>query len=692
MTPKRPNLLINELSPYLLQHAHNPVNWYPWCEEAFNLARSENKPVFLSIGYSTCHWCHVMEKESFEDQEIADLMNDTFVSIKVDREERPDIDNIYMTVCQMMTGSGGWPLSIIMTPDQKPFFAGTYFPKESNYNRIGFKDLIVNIKSAWNEKNKEIFNSADEITGHLINYHNKEKQKTNLDKSVLDSAFEQFKKRFDNTNGGFGNAPKFPSPHNLMFLLRYWHSTGELKALSMVIKTLTEMRKGGIYDHIGFGFHRYSTDGEWLVPHFEKMLYDQALLAIAYSEAYQATHNELFKQTADEILLYLLRDMRSEKGGFFSAEDADTDGEEGKTYVWTYQEIINILEDDDADFISNVFNIKPEGNYHEESTHELTSNNILHLRKTFNELAEEFDLSERMFTEKFNSICDLLFDKRKQRNQPFKDDKILTDWNGLVIAALSIAGKTFKNKKYIQAAKLAYSFIEENLLISNNELLHRYRNGVSDIKGNLDDYAFLVWGLIELYEATAETKYILDAVKFTDYTIKHFHDDQNGGFYFTSDLSDKLLLRTKEIYDGAIPSGNSVMLLNLIKLNRISADGKYQDIAENIIKTFSNDLTRSPHGSTFSLIALNYLYNSSYEIVIADSSSNTGLSSFLNDKFIPNKVVVFVDESGIIPFSYLNNYKSIDGKPTYYVCKNHNCSLPTNDPHDVLQLLKNNDG
>lgn len=425
MTYKQPNSLIKELSPYLLQHAYNPVNWYSWNDEAFEKARIENKPIFLSIGYSTCHWCHVMEKESFEDQEIAALMNDTFISIKVDREERPDIDNIYMSVCQIMTGSGGWPLSIIMTPDQKPFFAGTYFPKESKYNRVGFKDLILSIKSAWYNKQKEIYESAEEITKHLINYHHKENQKIALDKSVLDAAYERFKNRYDTINGGFGSAPKFPSPHNLMFLLRYWHSTGELKALNMVIKTLTSMRKGGIYDHIGFGFHRYSTDSNWLVPHFEKMLYDQAMLTIAYTEAYQATHNELFKQTVDEILLYLLRDMRSEKGGFFSAEDADTDGEEGQTYVWTYQEITDILEESDANFITKVFNIKPEGNYHEESKKELTGKNILHLQKTFNELAEEYDQPERVFTDKFNSICDFLFYKRKQRKQPFKDDKIL---------------------------------------------------------------------------------------------------------------------------------------------------------------------------------------------------------------------------------------------------------------------------
>jgi len=688
MTYKQPNSLIKELSPYLLQHAYNPVNWYSWNDEAFEKARIENKPIFLSIGYSTCHWCHVMEKESFEDQEIAALMNDTFISIKVDREERPDIDNIYMSVCQIMTGSGGWPLSIIMTPDQKPFFAGTYFPKESKYNRVGFKDLILSIKSAWYNKQKEIYESAEEITKHLINYHHKENQKIALDKSVLDAAYERFKNRYDTINGGFGSAPKFPSPHNLMFLLRYWHSTGELKALNMVIKTLTSMRKGGIYDHIGFGFHRYSTDSNWLVPHFEKMLYDQAMLTIAYTEAYQATHNELFKQTVDEILLYLLRDMRSEKGGFFSAEDADTDGEEGQTYVWTYQEITDILEESDANFITKVFNIKPEGNYHEESKKELTGKNILHLQKTFNELAEEYDQPERVFTDKFNSICDFLFYKRKQRKQPFKDDKILTDWNGLVIAALSIAGRTFDNKKYTNAAKIAYSFIEEYLTINENKLLHRYRNGISEINGNLDDYAFLIWGLIELYESTAEPKYIKDAIKFTNSTINYFYDNEKGGFYFTSDLSDKLLIRTKEIYDGAIPSGNSVMLLNLIKLSRISADSKYQEIAENMIETFSEDFSSAPHGSTFSLIALNYLYSSSYEIVVVNRNFNANSVTFLNSKFLPNKVIVFVNQSEAIPFEYLHTYKLIDQKPTYYVCKNYNCSLPTNEPYEVLQLLK----
>ncbi len=444
----KPNRLINETSPYLLQHSNNPVDWYPWCDEAFQKAADEDKPVFLSIGYSTCHWCHVMEKESFEDEEVADLMNNVFVSIKVDREERPDIDHIYMMVCQMMTGSGGWPLSIIMTPDRKPFFAGTYFPKENRYGRIGFKELIRSIDNVWKTKRNDIIESADDITNYLKQIYRKDSA-ANITEEIVDKAFDHFAKRFDDQYGGFGSSPKFPSPHNLMFLLRYWKKTGNQLALEMVTKTLTNMRMGGIYDHVGFGFHRYSTDKEWLVPHFEKMLYDQAMLIIIYSEAYTATGNCEFNKTAEEIIEYLLRDMDADNGGFYSAEDADSEGEEGKFYVWTKSELLDILGTEDADFATRLFNTTETGNFLEESTKKYNGTNILHLKKPLMNLSEDLGITYDELNLKIESIRKKLYDYRKNRILPFKDDKILLDWNALMIAALSIAGRSFNNKKYI---------------------------------------------------------------------------------------------------------------------------------------------------------------------------------------------------------------------------------------------------
>ena len=400
---KNPNKLINEKSPYLLQHAYNPVDWFPWSDEAFEKAKQEDKPIFLSIGYSTCHWCHVMEKESFEDKEVAKLMNDAFVSIKVDREERPDIDGIYMSVCQMITGGGGWPLTIVMTPDKKPFFTGTYFPKHNRFNRIGMMELVPRLKEVWVTKKEEVLKSADEIASSLKK-QNFISDSNEIDESILDKAYDELNKRYDEANGGFGNAPKFPSPHNLLFLLRYWKRKDEPKALEMVEKTLTEMRRGGIYDHIGFGFARYSTDQHWLVPHFEKMLYDQAMLVMAYTETYLATKNKFYKETAKEILEYVLRDMTHPEGGFYSAEDADSEGEEGKFYLWDADELRNVLEKDESDFAIKVFNTADDGNWIDESKGMMPGTNILHLKKSNKELADEFNLSEDDFTNRLESI------------------------------------------------------------------------------------------------------------------------------------------------------------------------------------------------------------------------------------------------------------------------------------------------
>ncbi len=688
---KNSNRLVNEKSPYLLQHAHNPVDWFPWSEEAFEKAKRENKPIFLSIGYSTCHWCHVMEHESFEDIETAELMNKVFVSIKVDREERPDIDNIYMTVCQMMTGSGGWPLSIVMTPDKKPFFSGTYFPKESRYGRVGFKELINNINEAWINKRSEIESSADELTNYLQKINSSSEVAIKLNPDIFNIAYNNFETRFDPVNGGFGSSPKFPSPHNLMFLLRYWKRSGDNKALEMVTKTLMEMRKGGIFDQVGFGFHRYSTDKNWFVPHFEKMLYDQALLIMAYTETYQETQNIDFKKTAEEIIQYVLRDMASPKGGFYSAEDADSEGVEGKFYLWTEDNLSKILGQSDTGLVFKVFNTNPHGNFHEEATGKSSGENILHLSKPLDELAINVNIDKNNLIQRIESIRQKLFIEREKRAHPYKDDKILTDWNGLMIVALAKAGSIFGSINYITAAEESYSFIEKYLVNKDGKLLHRYRDGDSSITGNIDDYAFLIWGLIELYEATFQANYLIKAVKLTNTVLKYFWDETKGGFFFTPNFGERLLVKTKEIYDGAIPSGNSVMLYNLIRIAKITSASIYENYANNLLDYFSESVQKAPSGSSLFLSAFEFMIGPSYEIIIVGDRENPETQNIIksiNQKFIPSKVLILKDAANSeFLWPYLKPYRQINSKPTIYVCKNFQCEQPTTDINDALSML-----
>ena len=680
---KYSNRLAKESSPYLLQHSRNPVDWYPWCEEAFEKARIEDKPVFLSIGYSTCHWCHVMEQESFEDQKTADLMNRVFVSIKVDREERPDIDNIYMMACQMMTGSGGWPLSIIMTPGKKPFYAGTYFPRESRFGRIGFNDLINKIDEAWHSKRDGIDKSSLELTRHLADAYSS-KPAIEIDASILENAFTDFEERFDPVNGGFGTAPKFPSPHNLMFLLRYWKRSGNQEALNIALKTLTGMRRGGIFDQAGFGFHRYSTDSKWLVPHFEKMLYDQALLIMAYTEAFQATGEKEFSKTACETVTYILRDMTSPAGGFYSAEDADSEGVEGKFYLWAREEIVNILGPEDAALICDLFKVSEKGNFQEETGHSSNGGNILHLTDS------EIDLNKGKIIE---DCLTKLFEQREKRVHPYKDDKILTDWNGLMIAALAKAGRVFRNGKYIAAAEKALGFINNNLTKPDGRLNHRFRNESSGIEANLDDYAFLVQANLELYESTFKAVYITEAIQATETAIKHFWDEKSGGFFFTPDYGEKLIARTKEYYDGAVPSGNSVFAHNMIKLARITGEIRYEEYAVKIFESASIMLSKNPQAFTHLLSALDYSYGPGYEIIVAGDIKNDATEKMLREIsswFIPNKVLLLKDENNPDydpPFEYLKSYSSETGAPVIFVCKNFVCSMPATEIEDVIRLL-----
>ena len=690
---RKPNHLIDEKSPYLLQHSYNPVEWYPWGEEAFEKARRENKPIFLSIGYSTCHWCHVMEHESFEDSTVAAEMNKTFISIKVDREERPDIDNIYMTVCQMLTGSGGWPLTIIMTPEKKPFFAGTYFPKETRFGRIGMIELTQKIRDSWINDREKIDNSAEQITSAIQNIDDKVGT-SEITEEAMHNAFEQFNKRFDSEFGGFGSSPKFPSPHNLTFLLRYWKLTGNGDALKMVETTLASMRNGGIFDHVGFGFHRYSTDREWLLPHFEKMLYDQAMLINAYIETYQATQNKEYASVTKEIIEYVLRDMTSSEGGFYSAEDADSEGIEGKFYVWSVDEIRKILDEKDAQLFITTYNLSESGNFSEESTKTETEENIPHLKKSIPEIADRIKLNPEELEVRLENIRKKLFARREERVHPYKDDKILTDWNGLMIAALAKTARVLDNKEIEDVAIKSMNFILTKMRNPDGRLLHRSRDGEVSIQATIDDYAFVIWGLLELYETTFDLSYLRTAIEFQEIQNKYFWDNTNGGFYFTAHDAEKLLTRSKDIYDGAIPSGNSVSFNNLLKLGRLTANTKFEELASQMSKTFSDAVNKSPSGTTMMLHGINFaLGNSSEVIIVGDQTLDEAkeLIQKLNREFIPNKVVLFKSDNNqkelehIAPFT--KDYLIENGNQMIYVCKNFNCNIPTSNIKTVLELL-----
>jgi uncharacterized protein YyaL (SSP411 family) len=692
------NHLIFEKSPYLLQHAENPVNWYPWGPEAFKKAQTEDKPVFLSIGYSTCHWCHVMERESFEDPEVAVLMNDVFVSIKVDREERPDIDNVYMMVCQMLTGSGGWPLNIMMTPEKKPFYAATYIPRETRYGRVGMLDLIPRVKDMWETRRSEVLGSANDITEGLSSVTKRtlsEATPEALDDSALRLTYEQLAERYDEEYAGFGDAPKFPTPHNILFLLRYWRRTGNQTALDMVEKTLQQMRRGGIYDHVGYGFHRYSTDSHWLVPHFEKMLYDQALLAMAYIEVYQVMGKDEYGKTAREIFTYVLRDMMRPGGGFYSAEDADSEGVEGKFYVWSLQEVRQILEPAEAALVAKVFNMRKDGNFTEEATRKRTGKNILHLKKSAGEVASDLKVTEQALQKRLNKTLNKLLIHREARVHPHKDDKILTDWNGLMIAALAKGAQVFDEPQYAEAARSAAGFVLKTMRAKDGRLLHRYRDGQTAIAANVDDYAFLIWGLLELYEATFEVGHLETALALNTDFIAHFWDGEGGGFYFTPDDGEELLVRQKEIYDGAIPSGNSVAIVNLLRLARMTGNPDLEKKAERIGAVFSANVREAPSAHTLFMAGVDFGIGPSYEVVIVGNPEATDTREMiqkLRRPFIPNKVVLLrsPDRSGpgverLAEFT--KHQTAIDNKATAYVCLNYNCKLPTTDAAKMLELL-----
>jgi uncharacterized protein YyaL (SSP411 family) len=686
--------LIHEKSPYLLQHASNPVDWYPWGEEAFKKAKKEDRPIFLSIGYSTCHWCHVMEHESFEDEDVARLMNKNFVSIKVDREERPDIDNIYMKICQMITGRGGWPLTIIMTPDKKPFFAGTYLPKQRRFNQIGMMDLVPRIGELWSEQRRDLLASAEK-TILALGQQSFHPSSERLNETVLNSAFQQLVQGFDAHYGGFSQAPKFPTPHNISFLLRYWKRTGNDSALHMVEKTLQAMRWGGIFDHLGYGFHRYSTDARWLLPHFEKMLYDQALLAIAYTETYLATKNDFYKTTAEEIFTYILRDMTSPEGPFYSAEDADSEGKEGKFYTWQWDELQRHLGTEDLKFVSKVFNIQESGNFSEEVTGTKTGANILHLTRPLDEFAEELKMSMKDLEVRMESLRKKLFELRGKRERPLRDDKILTDWNGLMIAALARAARAFDRQDYTVAAQKASDFIFRNMRRKDGGLLHRHREGESKICAYADDYAFMIWGQIELYEASFQDRHLQKALDLNDTFIRHFWDEKNGAFFFTPESSDTLFIRQKESYDRTTPSSNSGAMMNLLRLSRMTGRSEFEEKAARISDYFSGSIRSYPSAHTQMLCAIDFALGPSFEIVIAGQQGALDTQKMvrtIQDEFIPNTVVLFVptDKENpaiyqLAPFTHKQHlFKS---HAAAYVCANFTCKQPTSDPDQLLQFL-----
>ena len=673
----KPNRLINEKSPYLLQHAHNPVDWYPWSQDALDKARAENKPIFLSIGYASCHWCHVMEQECFSDQQVADLLNQAFVCIKVDREERPDLDAAYMAVCQAMGRNCGWPLNILLTPTLNPFYAASYIPKHSNADMVGVLDLVPQVVQIWKTQPKQLEIVGADIKARIKALETRTQEKQ-LGKEVLQDGYDRLTLEFDTENGGFGRAPKFPTPHKLLLLLHLYARTGNKKALAMVEKTLTQMRLGGVCDQLGFGVHRYSTDHQWLVPHFEKMLYDQALMAMAYTEAFQATGANRDALAAKEIFEYVLRDLAASQGGFYSAQDADSEGEEGKFYVWTIGEVFDTLPPADAELAVHIYGLKPNGNFFGSE-----GKNILHIAEPLEELAPYKGLTLPELIDRLHSIREALFEARKKRVPPAVDEKVLADWNGLMVAALAKAGAALNEPKLIEAAQKTSDFILNNM-VDDSLLYHRWAKGERAVEGFLDDYAFLVYGLIELYEAAFQDKYLQAAADLTKTMIDKFWDSKNGGFY-QSQISEANLPKIKQLYDGAIPSGNSVALQDLLLLSRLTNEPKYEAMATQMTKTFAEEIEGAPEAYTFFLSALDFMIGPSFSVMLVGKLNENDTSDMLSElrkHYLPTKTIQLQEPSkaGL-------GYQQLEGKATAYICRDQTCLPPTNNVAPMLEQL-----
>ncbi|MCQ5375195.1 MAG: thioredoxin domain-containing protein [Methanomassiliicoccales archaeon] len=690
------NHLAGSSSPYLKRHATNPIDWYPWGNEAFERARMENKPIFLSIGYSACHWCHVMEKESFEDFEIAQLMNDSFVCVKVDREERPDIDNIYMSACQLMGGGGGWPLTVVMTPDLKPFFAATYIPKESAHGRIGLKDLIPALNRIWKtEKNR--VEEVGQLIVDMLQTVSRELQPSDLSIDVLHRAYESFQFSFDDEYGGFGTAPKFPTPHKLMFLMRYYLRTGEKEALEMVHKTLRNMRYSGLYDHLGFGFHRYSTDRKWRIPHFEKMLYDQALLALTYLEAFQIMREKEFERTAKEILDYVVRDLRSPDGAFFSSEDADSNGVEGGFYLWRLEEMKQILDEEEFAIVKRIFDISNEGNFALHDHVMITGANILYMIEPFEKVAFSLNITPEELNRIFERARQRLLEKRIKRGRPERDEKILTDWNALMIVALARAASIFGDEKMGSIAKEAADFIIKVMIDGNGRLHHSYAKGLLSDVCFLDDYAFFTWALLELYELTFEPRFLRLANSLAKEMKDLFWDEENGGFFMTLSDAPDIIVRQKEGYDGSIPSGNSVASIVLLKLAQLLDNDEYKELARRTISAFSSQIIAAPDGFSMMLCALELLLGPRFRVMIIESEKDISqferIIGMVKKEFLPNIDILYCysqpllrDElAEIVPA--VRDAILLNDKTTVYVCSEKSCFAPTTNVNVVLDLI-----
>jgi len=691
-----PNRLIHDKSPYLQQHAYNPVDWYPWDDEAFTKAKQENKPIFLSIGYSTCHWCHVMEQESFENPEVANLLNQWFVSIKVDREEHPDVDQLYMQAVQAMTGQGGWPLTVFLTPDLKPFFGGTYFPPERRLNLPGMKEVLPAIAQAWKTKREELVNSADQLTA-LLQQLAKSAQPGSLTIETLHKAFNQAAMAFDPTFGGFGSAPKFPRSHELSFLLHYWARTHSAQALEMVTTTLQHLARGGIHDHLGGGFHRYSTDARWLVSHFEKMLYDQALLARTFLEAYQVAKTAQFAEAARGIFDYVLRDMTDPQGGFYTAEDADSEGQEGKFYVWRPEEIIGILGQEDGELVNRFYGITPEGNFSAEggsASGGEHGTNILHIEQPLEAFAKLKGHDLDTLTQRLAQARQKLLEVRSRRVRPHRDEKILTSWNGLMIASLSYGARILNDPRYLDAARHAAQFVLTHLR-QDGKLLRRYRDGQARYPGTLEDYAFFSWGLVELYQASGEPQWLAEAVALTDQMIQRFWDEQGGGLFLRSKDDEPLIVSSKELYDGATPSGNSVAALVLLKVGRLTANERFESHGRRLLETFAQTVDQHPFAYPQLLTALDFALGPTQEIVVAGDPQDPQTIRMLqavHERFLPRAVLAFhgPDQEGkaieaLVP--YIQAQQPLNGKPTAYVCENYVCKLPVTTLEQLERLL-----
>jgi uncharacterized protein YyaL (SSP411 family) len=679
-SPKKyTNHLINETSPYLLQHAHNPVDWYPWGEEAFAKAKAEDKPVLVSIGYSACHWCHVMEHESFEDEETARLMNEHFVNIKVDMEERPDVDQIYMTFVQLTTGRGGWPMNVFMTADKLPFFGGTYFPPVSRYNMPGFTQILVSVAEAYRDKRDELMHSANDILGEMRRVGLSEFSPVGLSVEQLDTAFNSFARTFDAVNGGFGGAPKFPPSMSLEFLLRYYKRTGSENALDIVKKTAEKMAYGGICDQLGGGFHRYAVDSVWLVPHFEKMLYDNAQLIRVYLHLYQITKDELYKRVAAETLAYVMREMLDVKGAFYSTQDADSEGVEGKFFVWTPEEIEEILGEKDAQIFSFFYDVSEEGNFEEK--------NILNMKVSPAETAKLFKLTENELHEILSRGRERLFATREKRIKPFRDEKVLTAWNGLMLAAFAEAAAVLDREDLLDVAKRNADFVLENLQ-KDGRLLRTWKDGEAKLNAYLEDYANFADGLLELYQASGETRYLKEAKRLADVMVTEFWDEERGGFFFTSNDHEELLVRTKDYTDNASPSGNSAAADVFLKLSKLVGDERYERFAVTVLRLTAAQIGRYPQGFGRALSAIEFYMSKVKEIVII-GEKGSGLEKAIFREFLPGKVVVLSEnaeaDAEFIPL--LQDRGMIEGKPTAYVCEDFVCQRPVTTADELKDQL-----